>query len=317
MKLSSQPFVSIVTPVYNGEKYLTECIESVIAQNYENWEYIIVNNCSTDRTLEIAKNYGEKDSRVRIHNNKEFLDVIQNHNNAFRLIAPQSKYCKILQSDDFLFPDCLMKMIKVAEDNPSVAMVGSYSLWGDRVKCDGVPYTRSVISGREICRLSLLGRIYLFLSPSSLLIRSDIIRKYNKFWNEAHLYADAEACYEVLQDSDFGFVHQILTCIRKHDESMTSSVEKMNALMLSNLDLLVKYGPKYLKREEYEEALKQKLWFYYRLLGQSVFQRKGKEFWDFHKNGLKNVGHPLNYFKLIVSSIRVLANRMLGRFLTY
>jgi len=317
MKLSSQPFVSIVTPVYNGEKYLTECIESVIAQNYENWEYIIVNNCSTDRTLEIAKNYGEKDSRVRIHNNKEFLDVIQNHNNAFRLIAPQSKYCKILQSDDFLFPDCLMKMIKVAEDNPSVAMVGSYSLWGDRVKCDGVPYTRSVISGREICRLSLLGRIYLFLSPSSLLIRSDIIRKYNKFWNEAHLYADAEACYEVLQDSDFGFVHQILTYIRKHDESVTASVEKMHGLMLSNFDLLIRYGPKYLTHEEHDVALKQKLRSYYKLLGECVFQNKGREFWDFHRNSLENLGYPLNYFKLIGSSSRVFMNYIFRSLFTH
>jgi glycosyltransferase involved in cell wall biosynthesis len=49
------PLVSILTPVYNGEKYLAECIRSVLAQTYQNWEYTIVNNCSTDKTLEIAK----------------------------------------------------------------------------------------------------------------------------------------------------------------------------------------------------------------------------------------------------------------------
>ena len=55
MKLPKEPLVSVVTPVYNGEKYLEECIESVLNQTYKNWEYIILNNCSTDRTLEIAE----------------------------------------------------------------------------------------------------------------------------------------------------------------------------------------------------------------------------------------------------------------------
>jgi len=60
MNFHEPPLVSIVTPVYNGEPYLAECIESVLAQTYPNWEYIIQNNCSTDRTLEIASEYGKK-----------------------------------------------------------------------------------------------------------------------------------------------------------------------------------------------------------------------------------------------------------------
>lgn len=55
-----QPLVSILTPVYNGEEYLAECIESVLGQTYQNWEYCIVNNCSTDRTLEIANGYAKR-----------------------------------------------------------------------------------------------------------------------------------------------------------------------------------------------------------------------------------------------------------------
>ena len=66
----SEPLVSIVTPVYNGEKFLADCIESILAQSYENWEYIIVNNCSTDRSLAIAEKYAEKDARIKIFSNK-------------------------------------------------------------------------------------------------------------------------------------------------------------------------------------------------------------------------------------------------------
>ena len=59
--MHGQPLVSVLTPVYNGEDFLEECIESVLSQTYQNWEYLIVNNCSKDRTLEIALKYREKE----------------------------------------------------------------------------------------------------------------------------------------------------------------------------------------------------------------------------------------------------------------
>src|SRR6266581_1256369 len=87
MDMQTQPLVSLVTPVYNGEKYLAECIESVLVQTYQNWEYIIVNNCSTDRSREIAEGYAKQDARIRIHTNQKFVGMIQNHNIAFRQIS--------------------------------------------------------------------------------------------------------------------------------------------------------------------------------------------------------------------------------------
>src|SRR5215470_7570143 len=115
MSVDSQPLVSVVTPVYNGEKYLAECIESVLAQTYVNWEYIIINNCSKDRTLEIAQYYARIDRRIRVHNNETFIGMIENHNIAFQQISPTSSYCKMVHADDWLFPECIMQMVKVAE----------------------------------------------------------------------------------------------------------------------------------------------------------------------------------------------------------
>src|SRR5262245_52267426 len=99
------PLVSVVTPVYNGERYLAECIESVLNQRYNNWEYIIVNNRSTDGTLGIANRYASTDARVRVHTNEAFVDAIGNHNIAVGLISPGSKYCKVLSADDWITPD--------------------------------------------------------------------------------------------------------------------------------------------------------------------------------------------------------------------
>jgi len=104
-----QPLVSVVTPVYNGGDFLAACIESVLGQTYKNFEYIIVNNCSTDRSLEVALAYAKKDSRVHVHNNKKFVGVIENHNIAFSLISPGAKYCKVVSGDDLFFPIALRK----------------------------------------------------------------------------------------------------------------------------------------------------------------------------------------------------------------
>jgi glycosyltransferase involved in cell wall biosynthesis len=65
-----KPFVSVVTPVYNGADFLAECIDSVLSQTYDNFEYLIVNNCSTDGTLAIALDYAKKDPRIRVHSNE-------------------------------------------------------------------------------------------------------------------------------------------------------------------------------------------------------------------------------------------------------
>src|SRR6266849_6791651 len=122
MGVNDQPLVSVITPVYNGDQYLRECIESVLAQTYSNWVYTIVNNCSTDGTLAIAGEYAQRDKRIRIYSNDSLLDIIANHNRAFRLISADSKYCKVVSADDWLFPECLTKMVGVAEANPSVGL---------------------------------------------------------------------------------------------------------------------------------------------------------------------------------------------------
>lgn len=304
-----EPLVSVVTPVYNGDRYLKECIQSVLSQTYQNWEYIILNNCSTDRTLEIAEHYAKKDKRIRIHNNDALLPIMKNWNHALRQISPESKYCKVVHADDFLFPECLERMVSLSEAYPTIGVVASYGLWGNRVVADGLPYSTDFISGRELCRMTLLDQIYCFWSPSSLLILSDLIREREFFYNEAFLHADIEACYEVLQESDFGFVHQVLTFIRRHEESMTSLVAApYNGIMLSNLDLLAKYGPVYLSPDEYKEHFKKKLNIYYGFLARSFFNLREKDFWKYHKETIQNIGYPLSLAKLAITAMLQMSN---------
>lgn len=295
---STQPLVSVITPVYNGEEFLAECIESVLAQTYQNWDYTIVNNRSTDRTLEIAQTYAARDVRIRVQDNREFLPIIQNHNSAIRQISPHSKYCKVVFADDWLFPQCLTEMVKVAEEHPTVGIVGAYGLDGSRVLWTGLPYPSTFVSGRELCRRALFGGPYIFGTATSLLIRSDLIRSRHPFYDEASLHADQEVCFELLQISDFGFAHQVLTYSRIRPNSNHEFAQYIDSIALGNLGIVLKYGPIYLTSEEYETGKEPWLKSYYLLLAKSVLRLRDRAFWEYHLRRLDALGYKLDRLRL-------------------
>jgi glycosyltransferase involved in cell wall biosynthesis len=296
--------VSIVTPVYNAEKYLAECIESALAQTYENWQYVIVDNCSTDRSLEIAQRYARQDERIRVHENTEFLIQLQNLNHAMRQISPESKYCKVVHADDWLFPECLDRMVKAAEENPSVGVISAYRLEETQISLGGLPYPSACVPGHEICRSVLRDGLHVFGSPTSLLIRSDLIRNRPQFYDESIVCADTLVCFELLRDADFGFVHQVLTFTRRHNESMTSMTHRFNARRLGQFAALVRYGPIYLDSREYEERLDHVIGGYHSFLARCVLEMREKAFWDFQKSELKKLGHPIRPARVVIALLR-------------
>jgi glycosyltransferase involved in cell wall biosynthesis len=282
---------------------LTECIESVLAQTCESWEYIIVNNCSDDRTLEIAREYERKDQRIRVFSNDVFLPIIANHNRACSLISPDSKYCKVVCADDWLFPECLARMSAVAETNPSVGVVGSYQLSGGGeqwyVRNYGLPYYKAVFEGREICRAHLLGTLSVLANPTSNLYRSDFVRGSKGFFPNATAEADVSACLKCLLASDFGFVHQVLSYERLHDNRDTTVALELNTYLPAAIQDCVTYGRSFLTPAEYESRVSDLLRVYYRFLSNNVLKRREKAFWRYHETRLRDLGFPLHRLRLL------------------
>jgi glycosyltransferase involved in cell wall biosynthesis len=296
----------VLTPVYNGERYLAQCIESVLSQTYKNYEYIIVNNCSTDKSLEIALWYAKKDRHIRVLSNNKFVGVIDNHNIAFRLISESAKYCKVVSADDFIFPDCLMRMVELGEANPSVGIIGSYQLSGDQVRWQGFKYPRAVFAGVEICRKIFLGceKTFGFGSPTSILYRADLVRNTDAFYPNSSPHADTSACFANLRKCDFGFVYQVLSYERIHEATQSSKSAEMNRYSSANLNDLVQYGPLYLSRSEFERELKKQLKSYYQFLAVNYFiGSRDKEFWDYHRCRLQELGYPLRHFALLRAAL--------------
>jgi len=223
-------------------------------------------------------------------------------------VSSESKYCKVVHADDWLFPDCIKKMMEVAESDPKVGLVGSYRLEETKVSCDGLPYTSVVIPGKEICRSRLMGGPYIFGSPSTIMIRSDLVRDRKPFYNENNIHADTEVCYEILKDWDFGFVHQVLSFTRRHNEANTTNTRRMNTHILGDLMVLKKYGPVFLNGTEYEAALELYLNSYYRMLSVSLLKLREKEFWSFHKTELEKLGLTFSRSRLLKSLLVLINN---------
>jgi glycosyltransferase involved in cell wall biosynthesis len=293
------PLVSVLTPVYNCAEYLEQCIESVLAQTFEDFEYIIVNNCSTDNTLEIARRYAAKDSRIRIHDNAEFLGVIENHNLAFSLMPLGAKYCKVVSGDDFIFPTCLEQLVGFAAAHPSVGMVNSYELAGKHITHVGLEYERNVVSGRDICRETMLGYHHVIGSPSSILYTADLIRRSSAFYPNSSPHADVSAVFKWLHDYDFGFVHQVLSYARIRSTSQTSRSLKLGLRKLSIVSDIIHYGRLYLTPEEYDVRFADALDGYYSWLVKRIYEHRGdKEFWDLQEAGLRDLGLKFSHAKL-------------------
>ena len=287
------PLVSVVTPVYNGEKYLGDCIESVLAQTYQNWEYLIVNNCSSDRTLQIAHDYASKDKRVRVKSNAHFVGVTENHNIAFQHISQRSTYCKVVSADDWLYPECIEKLVEVAEHNPTVGIVGSYAITANGIRWIGLPYDTTIFRGRQVCRLYLLGAIDAFGTPSTVLYRSTLVRSRCPFFPGSSDNGDLGACLICLESNDFAFVHQILSFERVHDEAINTKLRSFNSFLLDRIEFLDGYGPRYLTQEELGHRMGKLLREYYEFLGVAAINLKNNEFWSYHNRRLKQMGHRL------------------------
>ena len=116
---SEQTLVTVIVPVYNGEKYLRKNIDSVLAQTYKNWELVLVNDGSSDSSVEIIEEYLKKDSRIRLINQENAGQSSARNNGAK---AAKGEYLAFLDQDDYYTPEHLESLVKILDEYPEVGM---------------------------------------------------------------------------------------------------------------------------------------------------------------------------------------------------
>lgn len=126
--IEGAPLVSVVVPVHDAERFLAEAIESVLAQTYERFELVLVDDGSSDASAEIAETYARKDQRVKVLRNERNLGIVRTRNRAFAAADPSSKYFAVFDSDDVCLVDRLRLQVEFLEAHPEHALVGGHTL---------------------------------------------------------------------------------------------------------------------------------------------------------------------------------------------
>jgi glycosyltransferase involved in cell wall biosynthesis len=299
------PRVSVVTPFYNTAAYLAECIESVLAQSHGDFEYVLIDNHSDDGGGDIAARHAARDRRLRVVRPPRFLDQVPNYNFALRQIAPDTRYCKIVQADDTIFPHCLSEMVALAEAHPSIGVVSAYRLFGTEVQPGAFAHTRTFLTGREACRAVLKDGIYLFGSPTTVMFRADLVRRRDPFYAEGRLFEDAEVCFDLLAEHDFGFVPQVLSFTRTENDSLWRGMRAYNGWLLARRNQLAQYGRQFLEPHEFEALWRQRERHYRSFLAEAWLERRDDGFWRFHRKGLATVGDTIDRKALMRDVARV------------
>jgi glycosyltransferase involved in cell wall biosynthesis len=306
------PRVSVVTPFHNTAPYLAECITSVLAQSHADFEYILVDNHSSDGGGEIAARHAARDRRLRVVRPPAFLDQVPNYNFALRQIARDTRYCKIVQADDTIFPRCLTELVALAEAHPSIGVVSAYRMFGAEVQPTGLAHTRTFLTGRAACRVVLKDEIYLFGSPTTVMFRADLVRGRDPFYAEGRLFEDAEVCFDLLADHDFGFVHQVLSFTRTDNDSLWRGMRAYNGWLLARRNQLAQYGRRFLAPDEFDELWRRRERHYRSFLAQAWLERRDDGFWAFHRKGLATVGDTIDRKALLRDVARVAARTALS-----
>src|SRR5579862_5201402 len=118
--MSEMPLVSVLMTAYNREEFIAKAIQSILDSTYSNFELIVVDDCSTDSTIRIAKEYETKDKRIRVFLNEKNLGDYPNRNKAASYAS--GKYLKYVDSDDIIYPFGLAMMVNRMEAFPEAAI---------------------------------------------------------------------------------------------------------------------------------------------------------------------------------------------------
>lgn len=209
MEKSQQPLVSVLMTTYNREKYLGAAIESVMASTYQNWELLVVDDRSKDRSVEIAQSYAAKDPRVKVILNEKNLGDYPNRNKAASLA--KGKYLKYVDADDMIYPVGLEILVTGMERFPEAG-------WGlSSLPQDANRLYPFLLTGREAYLRHYFQEKLFHKAPLSAIMRKDAFEKVGGFSGKRYL-GDFEMWHVMANHFPVVLMSQGVVWYRVHEE---------------------------------------------------------------------------------------------------
>ncbi len=221
MPLSNENFVSIITPVRDGQRFLADAIESVLDQTYPYWEMLIINDNSSDRSLSIATSYAEKDTRIKVIDSAQSVGAAKARN--LGISAACGRYIGFLDADDCWLPEKLQKQITCMSTNNYAFTYTGY----EKIDSDGstlsCAYAPPFINRKLLLTKKHIGCLTVIYDTMCLgKVEMPLIGKRQDLGLWLRLLKRSEKAYGL---------KQCLARYRIHDESM--SANKMSAALFT------------------------------------------------------------------------------------
>ena len=222
------PQITVAMPVFNGEGYVHLAIQSVLDQTYSDFELLIVDNCSTDGTLDVVKTFS--DPRIHLHVNSTNLGMVGNWNRSVELAT--GEYIKFLSHDDLLDATCLEEQItgflNHKQENIGIVTCKKRVIneGGKKVMPGfGLRGQSRLISGRVAIRKSIRSGRNIIGEPSVVLIKISVLKSAGPFELPAFT-PDIKMWFKILQKNNLYFIDKTLASYRISEQSTSSSVSK-------------------------------------------------------------------------------------------
>jgi glycosyltransferase involved in cell wall biosynthesis len=236
------PAVSVCIPVYNGGRFISEAIQSVLDQTYKDLEIIVVDNQSTDDTVAIVKSF--TDPRIRFYQNESNLGLIPNWNIA--MSKSDAKYIKILPADDLIYPHCLELEVNILENDKKnqISMVcGRKNIIDDKGRVlfsRGFSKSECQVNGQAAINKNIRSGGNIIGEPGSILFRREILNRTGNFNSEFFYVLDLDMWYKILLLGDLYNLPDIVAAFRistasestKVKDSQRKDIDKFNRKLL-------------------------------------------------------------------------------------
>lgn len=232
--MSGNPQVSVIMPAYNVEKYIVEAIESILEQSFKDFEFIIIDDCSTDSTWEIIQRYAKQDDRISAVKNEQNLGIAGNRNKGLSLA--HGKYIVWQDSDDISLPQRIEKQYLFMESHSEVGIIGGFlQFFSDDGHSSGI---------RKYCEndMDLRKKIFRYspvAQPASMIRKQclDEIGEYNLKYPPAE---DIDMSFRIGMKYKFANLQEIVLKYREHPNSATFT--RLKKIELSTMEIRKKYS---------------------------------------------------------------------------
>lgn len=247
------PLISVCVPTFNAAKYLSECLDSILAQTFTDFEVLILDNQSSDETLSIAKEYADSDSRIRIVINERNIGAIPNFNRCIKLA--QGEWIKYVHADDFIAPNCLKEMLACSKPESAIICCRRNFLFEPGIKeatkefflnflsdlsIDNLFPNSTEISASDYCKVVIKHLSFNIVGePTAVMIHRNAFYRFGTFNTHIVGIADLELWTRIVIHTGLIYIPKTLTTTRVHDESLTNTNKIKRQYRKSKLDKLV------------------------------------------------------------------------------